>query len=215
MKNPLLFLAVILIIHSSCKKDTEAVPVLQDYQFKPEFLSYVQLPLNSYFIYKDSATSVIDSVVVKESILERLYMPEQRDNLVSKTPAYNYQNFRLALKKYSGSSATDWFEGFASAVYGELKIIDRLRNIAYGGPAFYYSLTTYNTVYSAYDIMPQMTVEGKTYNNVIMVMNANTSDTTASFYYRSTYYWAKGVGIIKREVKTPGNIKTELLIRNG
>ena len=29
------------------------------------------------------------------------------------------------------------------------------------------------------------------------------------------YYWAKGVGIIKRQVKTSGTIKTELLTRRG
>jgi hypothetical protein len=54
-------------------------------------------------------------------------------------------------------------------------------------------------------MIPSITVEGKTYTNVIKIESNN----------KSTYYWGKGVGIIRleRNVGTTKNVYA--LLRNG
>ncbi|HZH65368.1 MAG TPA: hypothetical protein VEY10_10795, partial [Flavisolibacter sp.] len=48
---------------SSCSKDEK------EYRLDRAGLKYIQLRLNQYFIYKDSASGRLDSVVVTESFL--------------------------------------------------------------------------------------------------------------------------------------------------
>ena len=65
--------------------------------------------------------------------------------------------------------------------------------------------------------MPSMTIEGKTYTNVISGGIDNTyMDINAPNYFKRTFYWAKGVGIVKRVIITTGGaIKTHTLLRHN
>lgn len=60
-----------------------------------------------------------------------------------------------------------------------------------------------------------MVVEGITYTSVIKNSEAR-GDPNSSNYRKAVYYWAKGVGVIKRELKIGvGETKTELLVRHN
>ena len=61
-----------------------------------------------------------------------------------------------------------------------------------------------------------MIIEGKTYNNVVTTVYDRNLDINHPDYLKETYYWAKGIGIIKRElITTGGAVKTARLLRNN
>lgn len=61
-----------------------------------------------------------------------------------------------------------------------------------------------------------ITVEGKIYNNVVVTINENGLDISNPAYQKTVYYWANGVGIIKRTTITTGGVaKTYTLLRNN
>ncbi|MGN6249885.1 MAG: hypothetical protein ACTHNG_16150 [Ginsengibacter sp.] len=210
------------ILFFSCKKEKAPTPKVYSFSFYSEPLQYVQIPLNKYFIYKDSASGALDSVVVTESKLETKYEPSVTSNYFFTTPAYYYQSFSLLLTK-SGSAGGDWFYGetidrpyfgYSTALSDSisLTLVEKDRatqeDVAF---AFVFNAST-NTADS---IIPSLTIEGKTYTNVLRHPDWNGLDSLNEFYRESVYYWVKGLGIIKRRIKTPGSIKTQLLIRNG
>jgi hypothetical protein len=221
--------ALVLLSFCGCKKD--ARPKLGDpafIQFYPEALAYVQLPINGYFIYKDSASGELDSVVVTQSDLKKEYQPEVTGqdlfgSLIN--PAYYYQSFTLLLTSYSQPSPKDWFFGVAINVF-PLIVYDQNSDSAFlsliemdrstkstKNPVFAYPLDTINSDQEILSEIPSIQIEGKPYSKVEFYSNANTWDSTSADYIRSTYYWAKGVGIIKREIKTKSSVKTETLVR--
>jgi len=63
--------------------------------------------------------------------------------------------------------------------------------------------------------LSSITAEGKNYSNAAMFMFKNGLDSITTYYLKSTYYWVKGKGIIKREIETYNSIKTDLPVRNG
>jgi hypothetical protein len=106
--NQKIFIALSLIVFLfiSCKKENTPPP--PEINFAAEGLAYVQLPLNKYFIYKDSATGMQDSVVVTESKLERNF------NSQYSVPFYQ-QVFTITLTKNNGATQNDWFYAIAKA----------------------------------------------------------------------------------------------------
>lgn len=213
----------------SCKKNTPDETPPAYLQFSAEALAYVQLPLNKYFIYKDSATATLDSVVVTKSSVEKIMAPaHQSTNLFDpNVPAFYYQLFTLQLTKYTGASQQDWFYGMANSylisgitpvnsdtAFLLLRERDRInnadRNYVFGYPVYTSNGSTLTTF-----VLPTITLEGKTYANVVVYIAANGLDATQNYYLKSIYYWAKGIGIIKREVQTNSSIKTDLLVRNN
>lgn len=85
----------------SCKKDHKdkpADPVC--IRFNPEALAFVQFLLNKYYIYKDSASGMLDSVIVTQSEIKKEFQPEfswQTGFGSAYLPAYFYQSFSLLL----------------------------------------------------------------------------------------------------------------------
>jgi len=143
-------------------------------------------------------------------------------------PAYYYQDFSILLISYSGTSQQDWFYGVAkSAIFlwtyydqnsegASLALVENDRStdtpINY---AFFYPLDTISSIQETLSVIPSIVIEGKTYSNIEFYSNSNGIDSTNANFIRSTYYWAKGLGIIKREIKTSNSIQTYLLVRNG
>jgi hypothetical protein len=183
------------------------------------------LPLNKYFIYKDSATGMLDSVVVKQSEVVYILIPAHRSIGLfdPDVPAYYIQKFTLLLTR-NGTTSDDWFYGEAATLkmgFGApqstsdaplaLRERYRISNVDKidKNHVFFYPVNPYSSV------MPTITIEGKTYSNAIMTSIANGLEPTHQSYLKSIYYWVKGIGIIKREIRTSSSIKTELLIRNG
>ena len=167
---------------------------------------------------------MIDSVIVTESNVEKVFQPESTvQGLFGplNLPAYYYQDFSLLLTGYSGTSQQDWFYGVAkSATFlwtyydqnsedASLALVENDRStdtpINY---AFIYPLDTISSIQETLSIIPSIVIEGKTYSNIEFYSNSNGIDSTNADYIRSTYYWAKGLGIIKREIKTSNSIQT-------
>ena len=205
---------------SSCKKDHTDTPAPFELQFSAEALAYVQLPLNKYFIYKDSATGTLDSVVVTESNIVKQFIPEHKSAglLDPDRSAFYYQTFTLKLTKYIGGIPQDWFDGNATNLTFTVTSSNPATPLTLGnniGGAFRYPITISSNPYQEVNILPSVTIEGKTYLNVAFFSDAIGLDITQPSYHKSTYYWVKGIGIIKREIRTSTSIKTEMLVRNG
>ena len=202
MKNlAILFMPILTLL--GCKKnEVPNAPQPPYYQLATEGLSYIQLPVNSYYIYQDSATGTEDSVVVVTSTLRATVVPGQ-GGLFSGYSTYSSQVYTLKLK--SARSTDFWFSGTASAGSSEIFSMSTFHNsLIYS--VFIYPLTD--------RFISSMIVEGKSYAN-IEKYEFDHQSTVATENISGVYYWAKGVGIIKRQIKTPGTIKTESLIRHG
>jgi hypothetical protein len=208
----------------SCKKDHKEQPAEPVYiQFNPEGLAYVQLPLNKYYIFKDSATGTLDSVVVRQSNLEEKYVPAstyQTPFGTGHTPPYFYQELSLQLTSFNGTFQETWFNG--TATNGEIyQNSDTIALSLYEtdsiflGATFIYPASRFSSPQENVDIIPEIAIEGVVYSNVIFYSNSNMLDSTDKDFIRGTYLWAKNIGIIKREIKTPGTVKTEFLVRHS
>ena len=82
-----------------------------------------------------------------------------------------------------------------------------------GGPQVDFLVFPYSEI-SPVSIIPSMTIEGKNYSNVIMGSSEYLSDINDPEYEKRTFYWAKGIGIVKRQIITTGGaVKTQLLLR--
>lgn len=198
----LIILLVPMFALISCKKTkTEPEPIF--YQFAADGLSYIQLPVKNYYIYKDSASAAEDSVVVVTSTLNKIYVPAV-GGIFNGHLAYNYQVYSLKLKAQNTLSTQYWFSGFASS--DNFGIID-----LYNDNGLLYSVFTY-PINGRF--ISSMVVEGNVYANVEKYEFDLRSPIPAN-NISGVYYWAKGVGIIKRQITTAGTTKTESLLRHG
>jgi len=202
--SKMLSIILFVLAFSSCKKPSFSGPLFSfptptsGGGFPSEGLDYVQLTQGKYLIYKDSAGGVVDSVVVTKSILE--------------SPG-GALKFSLVLTEVEGTSSMVWFSGNANDG-SELKLSEWYSSgtgVDLLNPsAFFYS--TQNTM----QMIPSLTIEGKNYINVIVGEYESLLDSNDPGYTKRTFYWAKGIGIIKRRiVSAGGKIKTHDLIRNN
>ena len=221
MKFPIQKSCLIIILFSVCFYSCEKKS--QDTRFDgsvhinllTEGLAYVQLGLGKYFIYKDSASSELDSVVVTKSSLEDVFTPAVVSGGLTYS-AYNSQIFSLTLTKFDAGIQTLWeinFKGQPALCCPSISMDNQPVEIRDTSDVstFYYPVCNC----SSSMVIPGLTVEGKLYNNVIQNIGDNGADPSSPDYRRAVTYWAKGVGIIKR-IKTAGaDTKTYFLIRNG
>lgn len=228
--KPLSFITIIFCsLILSCKKDHKVQPAGPVYiKFNPDGLAYVQVPLNHYYIFKDSANGMLDSVMVTQSTLDNAFSPETIVRFAGtdvKVPAHYYQDFTLQLSSITGITQKVWF--YATATNQPFFTVSDLRNsdtaylsllesdVNFPGEVFTYPVSYYFSGQSKSIIVPAMTVEGTSYLNVINFISSNSADPTDKNFVRATYFWAKNIGIIKREIKTPTTVKTESLVRHG
>jgi hypothetical protein len=207
-----IILQLLILLFVACKKNSSSpADETITLKFKPEGLEFIQLTISKYFIYKDSASGNLDSVTVVKSLLENQYTPAHHSEGVfdPDIPAFNIQVFTLILED---QFYQEWFRGNATAT-GASSIIasSDSSNIDLrepdAGTAFYYPADL---------LIPSITIEGKTYTDVIKHINNNGLGMDDPGYKKSTYYWAKQIGIIKREVVTTnGSVKTITLLRNN
>ena len=230
MKN-FSFLILFLISAAACKKNNDARPLLV-LTFSKEALKYVQLPLNRYFIYKDSATGISDSVVATKSDLYMDPHParstgvsgsgygsgstfadldsEQVYKLILTNPVTQVKWYDV--EAHAGSGFSFYIIDTTSLTFcGRDNLIpvsiDRNNNCSYG---FSYS-SGISTV------LASLVIDINTYNNVFEMVSTNglEQDAKEPWYFKSIYYWAKNIGIIKRTVKTSNAITTCTLVRYG
>ena len=214
----LLLFGILAILFQSCEKigpDISVTSSSYSLKFSRKALDYVKLTEKKYLIYKDSASGHLDSVVVTKSSLENKYTPEEW-YWYGWYSAYYHENFSLTLTKFTGGVGSEWFNGEAKLLISDpaystdiapinLVTLDKFAN-------------SYTTFYLGEDDPTNysMIIEGKTYNNVVTTVYDRNLDINHPDYLKETYYWAKGIGIIKRElITTGGAVKTARLLRNN
>ena len=215
MKVAFLFSGIALTFFLlSCKKEkTSSAPVIH-IQFTRNALDYVNIQQGKYFIYKDSATALADSVVATTSLLEKIFVPEYRGNFII-FPAHNIERLtiRLDIKSANGGSF-QWFYGTAETTANFPIASDTAYIYLSGGES-----NVMSEVFLRYHYQSStetMAVEGVTYNNVVTDVNDSGLPVNSPNYRKTIYYWAKGVGIIKRTVITTGGVaKTYTLLRHN
>jgi hypothetical protein len=190
-------------------------PYISTVNFYTPALEIIELPANRYFIYKDQATGSLDSVVVTQSMLETKFQAQTQNTL-----AYSYSTYTLSMNKISGSAIQSWYTGFATCDFPGsstiISVIDSTFNLSNGStdlPAFWYPLASSGNL--QYSNIPLVSIEGNTYLDVYSFSATNGFQPTESNYLATTFWWVKGIGIIKRETRTFNSIKTSLLLRYG
>ena len=215
----IVFLVSIIPIFNSCKKTNSNTnnTIIEYWKFPLESLKYVQLTPGKYLIYKDSATGELDSVVVTSCILVT------RSGTIS-SPDIRHDFFSLTLKKYNTITPEQWFYGEADAWPYSGNSPDRYQmvlfesyvanGIGYETQAFAYP---YSHVYLG-ELIPSLLVEGKNYTDVLKFRAVYSTLLPRGMLFK-TNYWAKGAGIIRREIKIKGTAdsvaKTYTLLRNN
>jgi len=204
-----LFLGTAVAIQLSCKKSKDPEPVRISLAFSDKALEYVKLTEGKYFIYKNSVNANQDSVVVTESYLNTVLTPETPGSGIL-FPAYYHERFRLKLSKFTGTTSSEWLYGIADIPFSFFSSDTAALQLqeTIGSSLFYFlhsDLPNLNIV-----------VEGKTYSNVVLTSWDNGWDISNPLYKKTLTYWAKGTGIIKREVITTGGANlTYSLLRNN
>ena len=188
-----------------CKKENSE-PAIAKSKLQISGLAYMQLTKGKYLIYKDSVSSDLDSVVVTNSSIKDVYSPPY-DYLVlfipATFPAYYYESFTLTLTKYNGMLQSEWFNGSTTPPIFYNSIVNDSLPVQLSEPDKAIAFDNFNNRQISF-----LVVEGKTYTQVLEY-TWNTPNK------KTTYYWAKTVGIIKRVVTIAGVTKTQTLLRNN
>lgn len=208
---------LLLAAATACTKNTEEQR-LTEYIIPKEAADYLVMPNKGFFIYRDSATGQLDSVVVEDCSIVKGYQPQHTVwsgsplfGYEKTIPAYHYEYYTLKLWNHTrntlwqiADSDDDWYEtgpttagSISVMVSGRATLED---GFIWGGTIFYYppspGMSDYKQTYS---------VEGKTYRDVLLAKRDG-----------ELFYWAKGVGIIKRVIKRQyGKTYTSTLVRRG
>jgi hypothetical protein len=207
-----IFLLIACIFFSGCKKFNKLYGISNyTYTFSSNGLAYIQLSTDKYFIYKDSATLTTDSVVVTQSLLDTV---SGTQSTIFGPEKYTAQEYTLILTKIDSSGTAVWLSGKASSLddLAEYVFLDRLPT-SIGGYLFRYppSGGVYqepcNCVIETN--IPAITVEGNTYTDVVLTADEYSASK------KSSYYWAKEVGLIKRSEVNGTDTKTYTLLRHN
>lgn len=199
---------------TACKKNKEVQNVYPEpvaNNFSPSSLEYVKLTPGKYLLYKDSASGNLDSVVVtKSEISFNSYPAIPAGGIFSPgSPAHDDYFIKLTITKFSGMSQHFWFDGHAwSGSPNDDAIVKMYEKDSAANNIHGYIITDPPIL--------SMTVETKTYTDVIKSMAFNIGDPNNPAYNQTTLYWAKKIGIIKRRIITTGGaVKTYNLLRNN
>jgi hypothetical protein len=186
-------------------------------RFDRAAFSYINIPDRSYFIYKDSASGTADSLVLNRGY-DFVYVPPVTGN--PSKPGYYYSVYDLELANYwSYNPNLIFFKGHAScdSDYKNTKtFIDSnftLDNELTGLAAFWYPFVSSGN--QQYSFISSLSVGSKSYNDVHCFFSSNGLPASNDGYLATTFWWVKGIGIVKKEIRTHNSIKTSLLVRHG
>ena len=210
---------VFFIFLLSCEKE-EIPPEVITVKLNQNAVNFLKVTAGNYLIYKDSATSEIDSIIITKSELKKIYYPEVISNniFIPNTPSYNGEQFELNYtKKTEDNISSIWFKGIANAYYEHynanlsnlpLNLVDYIGNATWYGGSIYYDENTIP--------ITTFTAEGNSYSNVIRHKTFNGLEMNHPNYLKTEYYWAEGIGIIQKSLETTnGERKTHYLIRHN
>lgn len=171
-KNILIFIFIAFCASMiSCKKET--APELEYLKIPDEVWSYVYLTPGSWYIYKDSATGLTDSVVVTKSVINY----KAPVNFITSSTLFYTDDYILILDKVDlAGNKTLWLDAISNGV------------ILFGAKAWFfpgllqYPYTTIPGLFTVYKI-PTATIEGNNYSDILITEGGA--------------WWVKGVGLIK------------------
>ena len=185
--------------------------------FDNKGLEFIWVPGNRYFIYKDSATGITDSVIVTQNYTGSVFHDSVPGN--PPVPPFTHEIYNFTLQKISGSSYQTWFEASASCdsqyrhsahfIDSDFELSDKQTNL----PVFWYPFISSGV--NQYTLVPTITIEGTTYIQIHKFFATNGLQPTDINYKATICYWEKGTGIIKKEIRTYNSVKTFLLVRIG
>lgn len=223
------WLAASVVILTACKKidlsggldlSGSTNPNTVIVHFYQAALDYIQLPVNRYFIYKDSASGTMDSVKVTQSAIETNFYPATSG--FPGTPAVYSDAYKLTLTTYQALPPTNqtWFKGIANSIsfwgFVSATIIDSNINFVNEQPTLVVFRHPFASAGSnQYAYLPTLVIEGIAYAAVHCFSSSNGLSSSDINYQASIFYWVKGIGIIKRESRSFNSVKTSLLIRYG
>lgn len=232
-KSSTYLIAAMAFLFSSCtKEDLEidlsglggsgggggwGIPSFNGIIFDTNGIRHIKIPQGRYFIYKDPGNASTDSVLVTESNTVSVLKPAVMGNPV--IPGFIYDTYVLTLTSIRTTGTQTWYSGiaFCDSQYRNVPIfIDSTFNLSNGQtnlPAFWYPFTSSGNL--QYSRIASEVIEGVTYNNVHVFSAGNGLPPADPNYLATTFWWADGIGIIKREIKTAGAVKIQLLVRYG
>lgn len=197
----IIVLAVVCSIFFSCKK--EGRPDVPYVQVSDEVFSYINLAQNSWYIYRDSASGIIDSVQVTISFIT---YKAPRNILNPLTGGQYHQcyidDYYLTLEKVDLSgNRTTWIDARTFAYFDINPQFWVLQDLTTSAILMRNPSSNISGLPSVYKITSAV-VEGVSYADIQVV--ASGSDVV---------WWAKGTGIVKLSRLVNGNIQTSLLLR--
>lgn len=199
----LIFLLAFSSVLVNCKKENK--PPEKPYLEIPQNVwDYIKLTPGSWYIYKDSATGLTDSVIVTMSTVN--FKVPQYGNLFGNSYLdHHNDDYRILLEKVDASeNKTVWLDAGSQSVISYGSNIDSywiLHDLFNGIILMQYpSITPFSTT-QVYKIQ-NISIEGNSYTDV-QVIRA----------YDAAVWWAKGVGIVKMTYLKDNEIKTTLLLR--
>ncbi len=210
-----IYFAFLVYLSCGCSKE-EAKDILY-FKIHPEALKYIKFDQGKYFVYKDSATGRIDSVIVTNNTLTTKHIAASQGSWIS-LPEYNEEHIQMTLHRYGDNAGTNWFkaEGEAMAQFynpphflsNDSASIDLTEIINRPGG----DVSTIGGAFSSTRTPFSISVEGVTYPSVILG-----GFTDASYYPNSLreFYWAKNVGIIKKVIVLENTRYVSTLVRHG
>lgn len=223
---------VLAFLTTSCSKDDIAInlsggwggwniPTFNWSDFDTSAIQYIKLPAKRYYIYKDPLLGTTDSVVVTQSTDSSAFQTAGPGYPFT----YIYSIYKLTLTSFTTTTNTIWYTGTALCDFpagyvlptsGTAKIMDS--NFILAGapgslPAFWHPFVTNGM--NQYTYIPSLTIEGFNYAAVHKFFTTNGLQPTDINYTSAEFCWVKGIGIIKKEIRTYNSIKTSLLIRYG
>ena len=135
---------------------------------------------------------------------------------------YCFSVFELILTSHSATGSSTWYNGRAfsdsdyKSTYTSSLFYDKDFYFATEPskvPAYWYPFTSTGNLQYLY--IPALLVEGKNYTGVHKFQATNGLPPTDSNYIETTFYWVKGIGIIKKEVQSFNSARISVLLRHG
>ena len=175
----------LLLLFSACNKEDETTLNAIHRKISPDLQKYL-FDSGSYWIYKDSSTTSIDSTVVT-SISKDIFllMPTAPGQGVSGDEEYftiNYTSF---------PSNTNYSEEIVGSIIS--------RGHAQGGVTYISSNNVGETIYNAQieDVIDSLIVEGHPYHHVVKMRIQSDNFISANY----NFYYVDSIGIIRKETR--------------
>lgn len=169
-----------------------------------------------YYIYKDSATGSTDSVRLY-STYNSVYVPAGTGNPTN--PVYYYTEYIFQLTNYNlspplvfikGKAVTDTdFKHTGTFIDSNFTLLNEVTNL----PAYWYPFVS--SANRQYSNISSASIEGKMYYNIHCFSASNGLPVSDPGYIVTTFWWVKGTGIVKRELRNFNSVKTCSLLRYG